>query len=63
MIKWVNEIMHRIIQKISLLRRGKNGWTDNESWRDLKHWVSQNKELQSEVGEALRQSFLSLEKR
>lgn len=58
-LKWVNEIMHRVVMKSALLRVGKNQFTESDSWEDIKHWVSLSPEIDTEVEWALRFSYES----
>lgn len=39
-LKWLNEIMHRVIMKSALLRIHKNTFSESDSWEDIKPWVS-----------------------
>jgi hypothetical protein len=58
-LKWVNEIMHRVVMKSALLRAQKNQFTESHSWEDIKHWLSFSPEIAAEIEWALRLSYES----
>ena len=58
-MKWLNEIMHGIVQKSAALRLGRNGFSEEASWGTIKHWVSQGPMLGGHVGWAIKTSFES----
>jgi hypothetical protein len=58
-MKWLNEIMHGIIQKSAALRSGRNGFSEEATWGAIKHWVSQNPMLSGHVGWAIKTSYES----
>jgi hypothetical protein len=41
-LKWLNEIQHRVTDKISVLRTRHHVWTERDSWADIEHWISQD---------------------
>jgi len=59
-IKWVNEILHRVTSKVRVLRLGEHEWTEEDSWSDIRHWVSQNKAIEDYVNAAVKWSYDSL---
>lgn len=58
-MKWLNEIMHRVVMKSAFLRMERNQYSDAESWEDIKHWVAQSPDLGSAVEWALKTSYQS----
>jgi len=58
-LKWVNEIMHRVVMKSALLRVDKNQFSELDSWEDIKHWVSLSPEIEAPVEWALKFSYES----
>jgi hypothetical protein len=56
-LKWVNEIMHRVVMKSSLLRVKRNKFTESDSWNDIQHWVSLSPEIGVHVEWALKTSY------
>ena len=37
-LKWLNEIMHRVVRKPALLRINKDEMSESDSWEGIKHW-------------------------
>ena len=56
-LKHVNEIMHRVVMKAAYLRVQKNKWSENDSWVDIKSWVSLCPEIDEPVEWALKFSY------
>lgn len=56
-IKWINEIMHCIIQKIYHLRLNRNTRSESDTWQEIKHCVSQNRAIGGEVTAAIMFSY------
>jgi len=56
-MKWVNEIMHRVVMKSALLRVQRNQFTESDSWENIKSWMSLSPEIDAEVEWALRLSY------
>jgi len=59
-IKWVNEILHRVTSKVRVLRLNEHEWSEEDSWQDIQHWVSQNRETESLVNAAVSWSYDSV---
>ena len=38
-MKWINEVMHRVVQKISYLRIGMNEWSEADTWDMMLHYI------------------------
>ena len=58
-MKWLNEIMHRIVMKSAYLRIGRNRDSEADTWEGIKHWVAQSPELGSDVEWTLKLSYQS----
>jgi hypothetical protein len=58
-LKWLNEIMHRVVMKAALLRVEKNKYSESDSWENIKHWVSLCPEIEAGVEWALKTSYES----
>jgi len=58
-LKWLNESMHRITSKIRVLRLNEHEWTEEDSWQDIQHWVTQNKTVEPYVNTAVKWSYNS----
>lgn len=56
-LKWLNEIMHRVVMKAAYLRLQKNTMSESDSWEDIKHWVSLCPEIAKYVEGALKFSY------
>lgn len=56
-MKWINEIMHRVVMKSAYLRMDRNKYSETDSWEDIKHWVAQSPELETSVEWALEMSY------
>ena len=58
-MKGINEIMHRVVMKSAMLRVNRNGWSELDSWEDIKHWVSCSPKIESIIEWALETSYNS----
>jgi hypothetical protein len=58
-MKWLNEIMHRVVMKSAYLRMGRNKFSEIDSWENIKHWVAQCPELGASVEWAIERSYES----
>lgn len=56
-LKWLNEIMHRVVMKAAYLRLQKNTMSESDSWEDIKHWVSLCPEIDKHVESAIKFSY------
>ena len=56
-MKWINEIMHRMVMKSAYLRMKRNTYSETDSWEDIKHWVAQCPELSTPVERAIERSY------
>ena len=58
-MKWLNEIMHRVVQKSAALRMGRNSFSEEASWGSIQHWVSLSPMLSRHVVWAVKASYES----
>lgn len=56
-MKWVNEIMHRVVMKSALLRLHKNERTEKETWEMIQNYVSRCPEIGGHVAAAAISSY------
>ena len=61
-IKWINEIMHRLIFRIEELHtistKEEDSWTEKDFWRMIKDYVSENPEVVAgNVGWSIKFSY------
>lgn len=56
-LKWINEIMHRVVRKSALLRVHDKEFSEEASWNLLKDWVSCCPEIDSTIDGALKSSY------
>ena len=56
-IKWINEISHRVINRIIDLRYQPSTWSDLDMWEMIKHNVKQHEGIKGEVAWALNHSL------
>jgi hypothetical protein len=52
-MKWVNEAMHRVLNRATDLHHQHDRWTEEEMWRTLRHTAEQNPAIQGELGGAI----------
>lgn len=58
-MRWINEIMHRVVMKSAYLRTKRNKYSETDSWEDIKHWVAQSPDLGTSVEWAIERSYES----
>ena len=56
-LKFINEIMHRVVMKSAYLRTKRNTYSETDSWEDIKHWMAQCPELGTPVERAIERSY------
>ncbi len=56
-LKWLNEIMHRVLNRLIDLSDEGESWTDQEVWDLIKQHVAQNKAISDEVSWAIKRSY------
>ena len=59
-IKSINEIMHRVISKISATRLNTGLWTETDTWEMINGFVAQNSGIRCEVTYAILSSYESV---
>jgi len=56
-LKWLNEILHRVVSKIAVLRKNHHEWTESDSYSDFQHWISQNERNRQRVMASIRRAL------
>ncbi len=56
-MKWINEIMHRIPNKLSQLRNPTYDWKNEHFEEMIAHWVEQNPNIQKLVNHSINDSY------
>ena len=56
-MKWINEIMHRIVMKSSLLRIGRNNRSELETWEMIQSYIDECPALAPHIAFATRFSY------
>jgi hypothetical protein len=56
-MKWLNEIMHGVVQKSAALRSGGHIYSEEESWESINHWVSLSPTIEKPVEWAIKASY------
>ena len=61
-MKWINEIMHRLIFRIEELHKisklEDDSWTEEDFYKTIYHWISQNYEVVAgHVGWGIKSSY------
>lgn len=56
-MRWVNEIMHQVLQKSAALRSGWNNRSEAETWESVKFYVSLCPHISDGVGRAVKVSY------
>jgi hypothetical protein len=59
-IKWVNEILHRITNKVGVLRLNLHEWTESDTWEMIQFSIEQNKNISGDIGWAIKSSYESI---
>ena len=56
-MKWINEIMHRVVTKSAALRRNQNEYSEADTWAMMEHYISLCPEIAGEVALATIGSY------
>ena len=56
-VRCINEILHRVVSKITVVRTDSGEWSESEMWGEIKRWVGQERSISGDVGWAIRRSF------
>lgn len=57
-LKCVNEIMHRVVAAIPIVRERPREWYDEIMFGEVRHWLSQDRSIAGSVGWAIQQSLV-----
>jgi hypothetical protein len=61
-MKWLNEIMHRVVLKSAALRRGRNECTEADTWKMMQHYISLCPEIGADVAFSTLSSYQIVER-
>jgi hypothetical protein len=56
-LKWINEIMHRVVAKIYCERTKSHEWSDTDFENMVGDWVSQNLQIEDTINKAISNSY------
>ncbi len=56
-MKWTNEVMHRVLNRLDDLVMERNDFSDEDIWNLIKQHASQNKITRGAVGYAIEKSY------
>lgn len=56
-MKWTNEIMHRIVPKISAMRLKRDEYSEGDFYESIKHLVSQYPQISNAVEYEIKRSY------
>lgn len=56
-MKWINEIMHRIVTKIAAMRLKRDKYSEGDFYESIKHWVSQYPQINNAVEYEIKRSY------
>jgi len=59
-MKWVNEILHRVVAKVRVFRLSLHEWTEADFAQQIQGWVEQCPAIGQEVDWAIRHSYRSV---
>ena len=59
-MKWINEIMHRVVMKAALLRLKQNEHSESDTWQIIKDWALNYPIIESHVEWAIKSSYKSV---
>lgn len=61
-MKWINEVMHRVVLKSAALRMGRNECSEANTWDMMQHYVSLCPDISADVAIAIISSYQSVER-
>jgi hypothetical protein len=56
-MKWLNEIMHRVVTKSAALRMNRNEMSESDTWKMMEGYISQCPSLASHIASATISSY------
>ena len=59
-IKLVNEILHKVTNKIWVLRLNTHKWTEEDFWQMMNEYTSDNESIRGEILFAIKRSFIAV---
>lgn len=61
-MKWINEIMHRVVLKSAALRIGRNECSEADTWEMMKHYISLCPDIAADIAVAMISSYQYVDK-
>jgi hypothetical protein len=56
-MKWINEIMHRVVLKSAALRMGRNECSEADTWGMMQHYISLCPDISADIASATISSY------
>jgi hypothetical protein len=60
-MKWINEILHRVVLKSAALRMGRNECSEADTWNMMRHYVSLCPDISADIAIATISSYQSVD--
>ena len=61
-MKWINEIMHRVVLKSAALRVGRNECSEADTWDMMQHYISLCPDISADIAVATISSYQSVDR-
>jgi hypothetical protein len=61
-MKWINEVMHRVVLKSAALRMGRNECSEADTWGMMQHYISLCPDISVYIGSATISSYQSVDR-
>jgi len=61
-MKWINEVMHRVVLKSAALRMGRNECLEADSWEMMLHYISLCPDISADIAIATISSYQSIDR-
>jgi hypothetical protein len=61
-MKWINEVMHRVVRKIAYLSVGINEWSEADTWDMMQHYISLCPDISGHIRYAIVRSYESVDR-
>ena len=60
-MKWINEVMHRVVLKSAALRMGRNERSEADTWDMMQHYISLCPDISADIAIATISSYQSVD--
>src|SRR5215510_14026919 len=61
-MKWINEVLHRVVLKSAALRMGRNECSEADTWGMMQHYISLCPDISADIAIATRSSYQSVDR-